>query len=72
MPRPPQVKSRRLIRALQRLGFQIIRQKGSHVQLKKATLLVTVPDHPGDLNSETLKSILRQAKLSIEELSAEL
>ena len=72
MPRPPQVKARRLLRALERLGFVVVRQKGSHVQLRKANLLVTVPDHPGDLNPETLKSILRQAKLSLEELNREL
>ena len=69
MPKLPQVKPARLLRALERLGFQVIRQKGSHAQLKKANLLVTVPQHSGDLNPETLRSILRQAKLSFEDLS---
>ncbi len=69
MPKLPQIKPSRLMRALQRLGFQIVRQKGSHVQLKKANLLVTVPHHAGDLNPETLRSILRQAKLTFDDLS---
>ncbi len=68
MPKIPQVKANRLLRALERLGFQIVRQKGSHIQLRKANLLVTVPYHAGDLNPETLRSILRQAKLSIGDL----
>ena len=72
MPKPPQVKAGRLLRALGRLGFQIVRQKGSHVQLKKANLLVTVPRHAGDLNPETLRSILRQAKISFDDLSGAL
>lgn len=36
--------------------------------MKKGTLLATVPDHPGDLSPETLRSILRQAQISAEEL----
>lgn len=68
MPKPPRVRSKQLVKALNRAGFQIIRQKGSHAQFKRANLLVTVPIHSGDLNPQTLKSILRQAQLSIDDL----
>jgi len=68
MPKPPQIRPKRLIHALERAGFRTVRQKGSHVQMKKGNLLTTVPVHPGDINPATLKSILRQAKLSVEEL----
>ena len=68
----PQVRPKELIRALGRLGFHIIRQKGSHAQLKKGNLLVTVPVHNRDLNPGTLHSILRQSKLTVEELLQEL
>lgn len=68
MPKLPVVKPERLIKALKKIDFIEIRQKGSHVQLKKGNLLVTVPFHNKDLNQTTLKSILRQAKLSTEEL----
>jgi predicted RNA binding protein YcfA (HicA-like mRNA interferase family) len=70
MPKLPTLKPREVINALGRAGFSQVRQRGSHVQLKKGNLLVTVPMHPGDLDAATLRSILRQARLSIEELLA--
>ncbi len=69
MPKLPVVRPKEALRALQKIGFVLIRQRGSHAQLKKANLLVTLPMHSRDLNSETLKSILRQAKLSAEEFT---
>lgn len=68
MPKLPQIRSKRLIQALERGGFQTVRQKGSHVQMKKGNLLATIPVHPGDINPATLRSILRQTKLSVEDL----
>lgn len=68
MPKPPQLKAKQVLKALQKLGFHVARQKGSHAQLKKGNLLATVPVHAGDLNPETLKSILRQAKVALDEL----
>lgn len=70
MPKLPQLRPKRLVQALQRGGFLMIRQKGSHVQMKKGNLLTTVPMHPGDINPATLRSILRQTKLTVEELLA--
>ncbi|MBI2069707.1 MAG: type II toxin-antitoxin system HicA family toxin [Elusimicrobia bacterium] len=58
------------LKALEKAGFILIRQKGSHAQLKKANLLATVPMHTGDLNPETLKSIIRQARMTVDELLA--
>jgi predicted RNA binding protein YcfA (HicA-like mRNA interferase family) len=52
---------------LERAGFYRIRQRGSHLQLKKGNLLVTVPMHPGDLNRGTLRSIIRQARMTVDE-----
>ena len=68
MSKLPVVKPREVINALKKIGFIEVRTKGSHVQLKKANLLVTVPWHNRDLYQETLRSILRQAKLSGDEL----
>ena len=68
MPKLPVVKPERLINALKKIEFIVVRKKGSHVQLKKGNLLVTVPFHNRDLNLTTLKSILRQAKISVDEL----
>jgi len=68
MPKFPSLKSKDVIRALEKAGFHQARQKGSHVQLKKGNLLVTVPTHTKELPLGTLRSILRQARMSVEEL----
>ncbi|MBI3808090.1 MAG: type II toxin-antitoxin system HicA family toxin [Nitrospirae bacterium] len=68
MPRLPALKPKEITRALERAGFYLVRQRGSHAQYKKGNLLVTVPMHTGDLNPVTLRSIIRQAKMTIEEL----
>jgi predicted RNA binding protein YcfA (HicA-like mRNA interferase family) len=67
MPKLPVLKPRQVIAALERAGFKQVRQKGSHIQFKRGNLLVTVPNHPGDLNPQVLKSILRQAQMSDDE-----
>jgi predicted RNA binding protein YcfA (HicA-like mRNA interferase family) len=64
----PSLRPREVLRALQRAGFRQVRQRGSHLQLKRGNLLVTVPTHPGDLNPQVVRSILRQARPSAEEL----
>jgi predicted RNA binding protein YcfA (HicA-like mRNA interferase family) len=69
-PRLPVLKAKEIIRALQRAGFFIHHTVGSHAQLKhheKPNLRVTVPQHSGDVPPAILRSILRQAGLSIEE-----
>jgi len=57
-------------RALERLGFTRVRQRGSHVILKKQVengeLTCVVPSHK-ELAIGTLRSILRQAKISPDE-----
>ena len=68
MPKLPVLKPREITSALEKAGFRQVRQKGSHIQFKRGNLLVTVPSHSGDLNSQVLKSILRQAQMSVEEL----
>jgi predicted RNA binding protein YcfA (HicA-like mRNA interferase family) len=56
--------------ALEKAGFRQVRQRGSHVQFKRGNLLVTVPNHPGDLNPQVMRSILRQSQLTQEEFLA--
>lgn len=68
MPKLPITTPKRMVAALKRLGFYVVRQEGSHLQLKRGNLHVTVPMHPGDLASGTLRSILRQARLTVGEL----
>jgi predicted RNA binding protein YcfA (HicA-like mRNA interferase family) len=67
MPRLPVFKPRQVIAALERAGFVPVRQRGSHLRLKRGNLSVTVPIHPGDLSPNVLRSILRQAHMTPDE-----
>jgi predicted RNA binding protein YcfA (HicA-like mRNA interferase family) len=62
------ITAKRLVAALRRLGFYELRQTGSHLQLKRGNLHVTVPMHTGDLSPGVLRSVLRQARLSSQQL----
>jgi predicted RNA binding protein YcfA (HicA-like mRNA interferase family) len=68
-PHQPVVSGKRLIKALEKDGWEIARQRGSHVRLKKAgrrTALV-VPLHR-EIKRGTLGGILRDADLSADDL----
>jgi predicted RNA binding protein YcfA (HicA-like mRNA interferase family) len=71
MPKQKPLSGLKIIKALSEAGFQVVGRKGSHVRLKKKTLhsvnIVIVPIHP-EIKKGTLKSILRQAGLTAEEL----
>ena len=70
-PDVPVLKPRKVLRALLRAGFVIHHQTGSHAQLRhpeKPYLRVTVPCHDRfDLPKPILRSILRQAEITVEE-----
>ncbi len=70
MPKLPALKSSEVVRALERAGFVRVRQRGSHLRLKRGNLAVTVALHPGDLPANVLRSILRQAQLTENEFLA--
>ena len=70
MPKLPRVSGAEAIRALERLGFTQIRQRGSHVVLKRVGLeKVTgcVVLLHAELATGTLRGILKQAVVSTEE-----
>lgn len=69
MSKFPVLKPKQVLGALKKAGFIELRSKGSHIHLKKDINLVTVPIHNRDLKIKTLKSILRQANISFEELN---
>ena len=72
MPALPIVAPDACIAALRRLGYEIARQKGSHVRLVCAGRNpVTVPVHKGrTLKRGTLRAILREAEISVDEFLA--
>jgi predicted RNA binding protein YcfA (HicA-like mRNA interferase family) len=68
MPKLPVVSAKDCIRALQKAGFYIDRQKGSHITLKRSDppARTTVPNHR-ELKPGILHRVLRDADLTIEE-----
>lgn len=69
MGKLPVVSGREVVRRLEKAGFVSVRRKGSHIILRKETppkMIVSVPDHK-ELKRRTLKNILRQVDLSVEE-----
>lgn len=70
MPKLPRIPAALVIRALKRAHFYEYHQSGSHVQLRyllNPKLRITVPFHRGDLSLKTLKTIIRQAGLTVHE-----
>lgn len=74
MSRLPVVRFRQLDKVLVRLGFQAVRQKGSHVFYRHPDgRTTTVPDHPGrDLARPLLREILREIELTPERFEEQL
>ena len=69
MSQYPSISYTQIVRALQRLGFIVVRQKGSHIRLQKrieqTMLKITVPAHK-PVNPNTLHQILKQAEIDLE------
>jgi len=64
----PRVTADKTIRVLERVGFALVRQSGSHkIYKNKEGKRVTIPFHSGEiLHPKVLKSILRDADLTEE------
>ncbi len=71
-PKLPRVTAAEAIRALERAGFALSRQSGSHRIYKNAAgRRVTVPYHAGPvLHPKVLRSILRDADLTSDQFRA--
>ena len=74
-PKIPVLSGEELIRALGKFGYVRVRQKGSHVRLRHPSdprrKPVTVPLHP-TIARGTLRNILRDAQITVEQLTAQL
>jgi len=66
MPKLPHVSGAEAVRAMQRLGFEVARQKGSHIVMRRDTDGCVIPNHR-EIKTGTLAGILRQAGVSAEE-----
>ncbi|OGH48318.1 MAG: hypothetical protein A3A51_00800 [Candidatus Levybacteria bacterium RIFCSPLOWO2_01_FULL_39_10] len=69
MPKLPSFKPRQLIKKIEKAGYVIDRQRGSHVILyhPKERKRLTIPMHVKDLPKGTLNSIIKQSGLTREE-----
>ena len=66
MPELPRLSGPEAVRVFERLGFRQVRQKGSHVVLRKDAKGCVVPLH-SSLALGTLRSAIRQAGITVEE-----
>jgi predicted RNA binding protein YcfA (HicA-like mRNA interferase family) len=66
LQRRPVVSGEKLLKVLVRLGYEVIRQRGSHIRLRKPTTAgdhnITVPMHD-ELAKGTLNDILSQVSI---------
>ena len=69
MPKLPHVSGAAVVRALERMGFQKLRQSGSHVIMRRGSKGCVVPMH-SEVKVGTLAGILRQADVSPDEFLA--
>ena len=67
MPRLPILTPLKAIRALEHAGFIFVRQHGSHRIYVRGDKGVVIPFHNNDLRKGTLKHIIQQSGLSLEE-----
>lgn len=68
MPAIPLLRPREVVRAFERHGWRVARQRGSHIVLTKAAIPITlsVPDHP-QVARGTLRALITQAGLTVEQ-----
>ena len=71
MHKLPVLSAKELIKALEKLDYQIIRQKGSHIRMHnktdKSKQPLTIPNHK-TLGKGLLRKLMRDANLTIEDL----
>jgi predicted RNA binding protein YcfA (HicA-like mRNA interferase family) len=69
-PKLPVISGRQAVKAFERIGYRIVRQRGSHIRLRDDTnpdhLPLTIPDHR-ILKPGLLRQLLRDAGLTVEE-----
>ena len=66
MPKLPRISGATIVRMLERLGFEKLRQSGSHVIMRRGSKGCVVPMH-SEVKVGTLAGVLRQADVSPDE-----
>ena len=68
----PRVSGREVVKTLQKVGYEKDRQRGSHIVLRRTApphRRITAPDHK-EVARGTLRAIIRQAGLTVDEFKA--
>jgi len=68
MPALPVLSGRKVVRVFGNLGWQVVRQRGSHIIMVKDGEIATlsIPDHK-EIARGTLRSLIRTAGITVEE-----
>ena len=69
MPKLPRVSGADIVRALKRLGFVVVRQRGSHIVMRRGASGCVVPNHR-EVKLGTLAGILKQAGVGADEFTS--
>ena len=66
----PQLNGQQVVKVFGKFGWQIVRQRGSHIIMVKDEQIVTlsIPDHD-EVAKETLRTLIRSAGLTVTEFS---
>jgi predicted RNA binding protein YcfA (HicA-like mRNA interferase family) len=67
----PRVSGAEVVKALGKLGFEVVSTRGSHCKLRSSSAIAIVPLHK-ELAAGTLASVLRQAGITADALKAAL
>ena len=67
-PKPPLCSGRQVVKAFEKIGYSRVGQRGSHIKIRndKTEITLIIPDHR-EVDRWTLKGILKDAEISIEE-----
>ena len=71
MPKLPRISGAEAVRGLKQLGFEVVRQRGSHIIMQRGASGCVVPNHR-EIKVGTLAGVLRQAGVSAEDFIAAL
>ncbi len=69
MPKFPGLSGAQIVRALERLGFVVARQSGSHIVMRRNGQGCVVPNHK-EVKVGTVNGVLRQAGVTAEEFNS--
>ena len=68
MPKLPRVSGKKAVKAFEKIGYHVVRQRGSHIRLvdsKNTREPLTIPDH-AELGVGLLRKLIRNSKITVE------